>query len=36
MRLLRYPVWLLGCCYVVARVLGVVARAVARVIARGC
>ncbi len=36
MRLLRYPVWLLGCCYVVARVLRVVARVVARVLLSGC
>ncbi len=26
MRLLRYPGWLLGCCYAVAKVTGVVAR----------
>ncbi len=26
MQLLRYPGWLLRCCYAVARVLGVVAR----------
>ncbi len=40
-RLLGYPGWLLTCCYVVARVLGVVARvllsgAVARVTWGGC
>ncbi len=29
MRLLGYLGWLLGCCYAVARVLGVVARVVA-------
>ncbi len=32
MRLLRYPGWLLGYCYAVARVLG----AVARVLLCGC
>ncbi len=30
MRLQGYPGWLLRCCYVVARVLGVVARGVAK------
>ncbi len=32
MQLLRYPGWLLGCCYAVAKVPGVVAR----VLLRGC
>ncbi len=32
MQLLRYPGWLLGCCYAVAMVPGVVAR----VLLRGC
>ncbi len=39
MRWLRYPGWLLGCCYAVARVLKVVARVlgvVAKVLLRGC
>ncbi len=31
MQLLGYLGWLLGCCYAVARVLGVVAKAIARV-----
>ncbi len=34
MQLLRYPGWLLGCCYAVAMVPGVVARVLLRV-ARG-
>ncbi len=46
MRLLRYPGWLLGCCYAVSRVLGwllrccyavaMVPRVVAKVLLRSC